>query len=191
MHTAHLFLPTTVSTRVTVTASKAGIPQLQNHPLDRLRITFLYSNKTTRSKDQADQVDPPSNTDRAFESAREQLRPLSWSCLLWKFPTRISSPDPRRPGKGRRRCPQRHSPTTGWPRENLISEILGSQIHGNYGSIRSLAICRLTLRYLHTACQGTLVILPSLSQAIVLLTVHINCCTCSYMSRGEPEICED
>ena len=45
MRTAHLFLPTTVSTRVTVTASKAGIPQLQNHSLDRLRITFLYSNK--------------------------------------------------------------------------------------------------------------------------------------------------
>ena len=45
MRTAHLFLPTTVSTRVTVTASKAGIPQLQNHSLDRLRITFLYFNR--------------------------------------------------------------------------------------------------------------------------------------------------
>ena len=130
MRTAHLFLPTTVSTRVTVTASKAGIPQLQNHSLDRFQITFLYSNKQDYKVDQADQVDSPSNTERAFKSAREQqLRPLSWGCLLWKFPTRISSPEPRRPGKGRCRRPLRHSPTTGCPRKILMSEISGSQIH--------------------------------------------------------------
>ena len=90
---------------------------------------YIPTNKTTNKVDQADQVDSPSNTDRAFESAREQLRPLSWCCFVWKFPTRISSPDPRRPGKGRRRCPSRHSPTTGCPRKILISEISGSQIH--------------------------------------------------------------
>ena len=103
------------------------------HPAVSKSLTWSSSNYISLfqqdHKDHADQVDPPSNTDRAFESAREQLRPLSWCCLVWKFPTRISSPDPRRPGKGRRRCPQRHSPTTGCPRGNLISEILGSQIH--------------------------------------------------------------
>ena len=63
MRAAHLFLPTTVSTRVTVTASKAGIPQFQNHSLDRLRTTFLYSNKITgtmptRSTPPATQTEP-------------------------------------------------------------------------------------------------------------------------------------
>ena len=63
MRTAHLFLPTTVSTRVTVTASNAGIPQLQNHSLDRLRIIFPYSNKTTRSTKPTRSTPPATQTE--------------------------------------------------------------------------------------------------------------------------------
>ena len=149
-----MFLPTTVSTRVTVTASKAGIPQFQNHSLDRLRTTFLYSNKITRTM-------PTRSTPPATQTEPSKARGNSCG----RFPVEISHENFITGSSKARQgaaplSPLRHLPTTGCPRKILISEISGSQIHIWQLWTNNVPpdICQLTLRYLHSACQGTLVI---------------------------------
>ena len=49
----------------------------------------------------------PCRPGRPPQQHRQSLRKregTAAAAFLWKFPTRISSPDPQRPGKGRRRC---------------------------------------------------------------------------------------